>query len=253
MSGASSMRNAVKRITHKERAQPSWRKKMGFLEKHKDYIVRAKDYHKKQDHIRKLKKKADDKNVDEFYFKMNTSEVSGGVHKEIKENTSLDNATVQLLKTQDMGYIVHKKAVDDKKIEKLQKNLHLIGEQRPKSHTVFVDTEEDFDQFNPAEYFQTDPELVDRAFNRPKLTAISEMADSTKTVTEKDLKKALKSREASYKELKQRINRGKKLENVRSHLQTQRNVMGKGTKRKIRDEGDDGTPAIFKWKRERCR
>jgi hypothetical protein len=29
------MRNAVKRVTHKERAQPSSRKKFGLLEKHK--------------------------------------------------------------------------------------------------------------------------------------------------------------------------------------------------------------------------
>ena len=33
----SSLRNAVKRVEHKERAQPASRKKLGLLEKHKDY------------------------------------------------------------------------------------------------------------------------------------------------------------------------------------------------------------------------
>ena len=39
---------------------------------------------------------------------------------------SLDMSTVKLLKSQDLGYIVHKKAVDDKKAEKLKKNLHMM-------------------------------------------------------------------------------------------------------------------------------
>ena len=83
MSGASSLRNATKRITHKERAQPSSRKKFGLLEKHKDYVIRAKDYHKKQDYLSILKKKAADRNPDEFYFHMHNSQVSNGVHKGI--------------------------------------------------------------------------------------------------------------------------------------------------------------------------
>ncbi len=98
MPGAS-LRNAVKRITHKERSHPANRKKFGLLEKHKDYVERAKDFHKKKNYIKILKKKAAQRNPDEFYFKMNVSEVSDGVHKELKDHT-LDHATVQLLKTQ---------------------------------------------------------------------------------------------------------------------------------------------------------
>ncbi|XP_028752930.1 probable U3 small nucleolar RNA-associated protein 11 isoform X2 [Neltuma alba] len=52
----SSFKNAIPRRAHKERAQPSSRKKFGLLEKHKDYVVRAKAFHKKEEAIRKVEK-----------------------------------------------------------------------------------------------------------------------------------------------------------------------------------------------------
>jgi U3 small nucleolar RNA-associated protein 11 len=52
------MRNSIKRITHKERSQPAARKRFGLLEKHKDYIERAKvsvlPYHNSFDDINEL-------------------------------------------------------------------------------------------------------------------------------------------------------------------------------------------------------
>lgn len=58
---------------HRERAQLSGRQKFGMLEKHVDYVKRARDFHRKQDAIRKLKEKAAFRNPDEFYFGMEKS------------------------------------------------------------------------------------------------------------------------------------------------------------------------------------
>lgn len=66
----SSLRNSLHRRNHKERSQLAHRSKLGLLEKHKDYVLRARDYHSKRERITNLRRKAADKNKDEFYFGM---------------------------------------------------------------------------------------------------------------------------------------------------------------------------------------
>ena len=66
----SSLRNSLHRRNHKERSQLAHRAKFGILEKHKDYVLRARDYHSKQERIRTLQRKAQNRNKDEFYFGM---------------------------------------------------------------------------------------------------------------------------------------------------------------------------------------
>jgi hypothetical protein len=89
--GFSSLRNAVKRRTHKERSQPAHRKSLGLLEKKKDYVKRAKDHHKKMDRLRALQEKASMRNPDEFYFKMKNSrtEVSSPPFTLLRKSTYL--------------------------------------------------------------------------------------------------------------------------------------------------------------------
>ncbi len=67
----SSLRNSLHRKNHKERSQLSHRQRFGILEKHKDYVLRARDYHSKQDRVKRLRQKAAERNKDEFYFGMN--------------------------------------------------------------------------------------------------------------------------------------------------------------------------------------
>ena len=54
------------------RPRPSRRRSshLGLLEKHKDYKLRAVDFHRKEDALQKMKEKAALKNPDEFYFNM---------------------------------------------------------------------------------------------------------------------------------------------------------------------------------------
>ena len=66
----SSLRNSLHRRNHKERSQLAHRTRLGILEKHKDYVLRARDFHSKQDRLTRLRQKAAERNRDEFYFGM---------------------------------------------------------------------------------------------------------------------------------------------------------------------------------------
>ena len=74
-----SFKNLKKHIPvrkYRERAQPTSRQHLGFLEKKKDYTYRAKVYHKKEDQLNKLKLKAGLRNTDEFYQSMKKTKVN---------------------------------------------------------------------------------------------------------------------------------------------------------------------------------
>ncbi len=73
-----SLKNAFRSKAHKERSQPAKRRKLGLLEKHKDYVLRAKDFHFKEKRVKALKEKASFRNPDEFYFGMTNAQTQVG-------------------------------------------------------------------------------------------------------------------------------------------------------------------------------
>jgi U3 small nucleolar RNA-associated protein 11 len=134
----SSMRNAVHRRSHRERAQPLERQRLGLLEKHKDYSLRAKDYNKKKATLKSLREKAANRNEDEFYFGMMTRKGPGssltrgrkvfdGTVANDRGNKALDVETVRLLKTQDVGYLRTVRNVVRKEVRELEERWVLIG------------------------------------------------------------------------------------------------------------------------------
>eukprot|EP00741_Cyanophora_paradoxa_P015658 tig00020903_g15115.t1 len=250
----SSLRNAVKRRVPKERSQPAARQKFGLLEKHKDYVLRAKNFHSKQERLQKLREKAAFRNEDEFYFRMERSEVKDGVHRSNKRQKRTHEA-LKAQKTQDLSYVTLKTTMEAQKIRKLEAGLHMLGEDGPKNtHTIFFDSEDEARSFDPTKHFQTAPELSDRAHNRPRLETLQ-----TQPVLvgkgvhgEKGLEKLAKQREAQYRELAERLDREQKLKKVMVAMSSQKALMGKGRRKKVAEATEDH-PAVFRWKAERKR
>ena len=279
----SSLRNAVKRITHKERSQPQRRAHLGFLEKKKDYIVRAKDYHRKEDRINAMKQRAAMRNPDEFYFGMHNAQVKDAKHRKTEEaerrifEEQVGVDTVRIMKDQDLSYVRMQKHKDAKKVEKLRSSLHLLeAPSKMRKHTVFVDSQEAAESFDAAKHFGTHPELVGRSFNRPRIESLKNAAmESTEHGQEVDedgevnqlskealilkskesrkrAKKLAKYKEASYREMLAREKRAAAMTRAEAHLQTEKLVASKGRKRKIK-EAENGQPAQYKWRRKRQR
>lgn len=129
------LRNVVHRRNHKERSQPGNRRKFGLLEKHKDYVERARDHHAKQEKLQKLQQKAALRNTDEFNFGMIKSATNnlmerakGGKHHQSRTGTSssdLSNDLVAILKSQDIGYLRNVARVEEKKIEQIKEKIKL--------------------------------------------------------------------------------------------------------------------------------
>jgi len=249
----SSLRNAVKRREHKERGQPLERKKLGLglLEKHKDYVSRAKDYHSKQNRLKSMQLKAAFRNPDEFYFSMNHGKTQDGVH--VSSNNyreKLSAEVLKVMKTQDVAYLHMKRNVDLKKAQKLQASHHFIDVEKSNKHKIFVNSRKDLDSFNVAEHFDTVPELAARVSNRIRKSDLKEV-----TVTAPDastLKKVYKQRNAMYREMGDRVDRAQKIDRLRVHLELERHLQSKGTKIKVKD-AENGKPAVYKWKRQRTK
>ncbi|TDZ66085.1 U3 small nucleolar RNA-associated protein 11 [Colletotrichum trifolii] len=154
----SSMRNAVQRRSHRERAQPLERQRFGLLEKHKDYSLRAKDYNKKKAQIKSLRQKASERNEDEFYFGMLSRSGPGSRLADGKKwsgtvagdrgNRAMSVDEVRLLKTQDVGYIRTLRNVIIKDVKRLEEQIVLVGGVDAANHNNDDNNDSDEDDFN---------------------------------------------------------------------------------------------------------
>lgn len=217
--------------THRERHQPEERQQLGLLEKKKDYRKRAKDYNDKQATLKLLRRKALNKNPDEFYHHMINSKIDKGVHHEKEKEDEDTTEQLLLMRTQDLKYIILKRNQERKKIEKLQSSLNLmsIDRKRKNTHIRFVKNLE--------------------ANENVRLKTPSEVPDFDLEA----LASAVEKKKSLYKELAKRIHREKELAVIQEKLEMKKHIEGKKSvippkriKRATKERA-----AVYEWQYER--
>jgi len=246
----SSFKNAAKshQKTHRERSQPAYRAHLGLLEKKKDYKLRAVEHQKKKAIIKGLKRKALDKNPDEFYHQMVNTRLKEGVHTKTENPEERTDAQIKLMHTQDASYVNYKRSTELKKIERLKSNLHMLdtADKPQNQHIVFVDSKKEAKKFDAAKYFDTHPALVGRTYNRLRKDDLKKAkflgASDPDTIEELGMQ-----RQKKYEELSKRLEREKQLTIIAQKLEMKKNLLDKKTKKKkVADETRDSA-AIYKW------
>ena len=217
----SSLRNAVKRSTHKERAQPAARKHLGLLEKHSDYKKRADDYKKKTARLKTLTRKAAERNQDEFYFAM-TKTVAGERRGPAGANST--HAATAKLKAEDLRYVHMRKVVDDRRVDKLRAGLHRTETAAETAEHTY------FDDGGAARGARSG-----RRRRRP---------DKAARVAGKRVRRA-------YASLDSALDDQRASTDLLQRLEAEKHVLrAKGRKRKVAGAAH-GSAAVFKWKK--CR
>ncbi|XP_065169488.1 probable U3 small nucleolar RNA-associated protein 11 [Atheta coriaria] len=226
--------------THRERHQPELRKHLGLLEKKKDYVQRATDFNTKKTTLKVLRKRALNKNPDEFYHHMINSQITDGKH--IEKEDSEDEDTPDQLKfkrSEDLKYIRFKRTQELKKIERMQAELHMTNvlNGHLNKRIVFPKNLEGEDQGD------------EKNLNKMNALASKELPD----VDLHKLEQAAKKKRSVYRELGKRVERERELAVIQQKLEVARRVeSGKHLlKPKKVKKGTKESAPVYKFQYER--
>ncbi len=125
----------------------------------------------------------------------------------------------------------------------MQQSLHI--QPSTGSHTIFVNDEEEAKSFDPSAYFETPEWCLERKFNRPRSKDLECQSSLDSLLVKGDHPESL----SNLKELVGRLEREKKLSVAERELQLQKNLLGKGIRKKM--GYDSNGLSIYKWKQQR--
>ena len=218
----------IPRRKYRERGQIERRKRLGFLEKKKDYKIRAEDYHTKEKKYKNLKEAARTRNPDEFYHKMIKAKIIDGEHIQFPDDKNLEQKLVTNM--QFINLVNFKKSQLENEAEKMKIRLQMnkdIFEGGNKSvHTLYYDDED--------EYLEEQKKEKENEFLNKKRKNNNNLEEDELKQNDNDKKLTPENKQLIniYKQRKKHINQ---LEQISRGLQEQKELLKGGKKKKIGD------------------
>ncbi len=240
---ARAFRSVIHRREHLERHQPAARARFGLLEKKKDYVARARNFHAKEERLRALRAKAANRNPDEFYHGMLSSRTKGGLHVAEPSRAKLSGDMLHVLRTQDKAYVSAVKGAEDRRVERLQAALSGAPELRAAGRgkrTLFVDSEGEAAA-------ALDGEAAAAAAEAAAGGGGGGGAGEGGAEARRAAKKARRAKERAFAELDARQARQEALARLGQHMDAKRALMQKGQRVRVK-EAEGELPAVYKWK-----
>ncbi|KAI1731859.1 utp11 protein [Ditylenchus destructor] len=211
----------------------------GHIEKKKDWIRRARDFQEKNNKLKHLRQKAEERNPDEFHFHMVRSQVGlDGVHRELDSSEEEDTEIQKLMgDVRDLKYVNHKLALEQRKIDKLKSTLHFseVGPSK-NTHIIFANSAEEAKNM-----LSTKSSLMNEESN------VKNEDDFSDQLAEKE-------RRRQYNELLKRMQREKELRVVSNKIELKKNLtLSKKSqlKPKLVEKGAPAKAAVYRWTYER--
>lgn len=186
--GAGGLNKHIKQEAHKERQQLVSRAHLGALEKHQDYVRRAKRRHDKVGKLKELKRAVAQRNPDEFDVRMTQQVVdteTGRVKKKSggKRVKQAQQAELVIRNASDVAYLEHKAREDRRRATELLNDFGGVTMDSKLDnsvrHTVFVDDEEAARTFDPVKYFNTASDMLHYGGLRPNLDRLAEFTQES--------------------------------------------------------------------------
>ena len=227
--GAGGLKKHLNLKAHKERQQPSARRHLGTLEKHRDYAQRAKVYHSRESKLGELRQKAAQRNPEEFDFGMIRGRADPISGKHITDaKIRRDGIQQRTLNNKDIRYLENRRSVLTGEIRELESQLPESSfDKRPGARTIF-------------HYGDEESESAEVPLTSKK---------SCKAV-EHILPRITNGERNAYERLNQCLELKGRIGHAPQSMEVEQNLLSKGRRRMVQLEGGQ---RIFKWTLQRSR